>query len=102
LPVSFVAGAGVGVLGGMIGLGGAEFRLPLLIGVFGFVALAVVIVNKVTSLIVVVTAIPDCQTRGQATPSPNVANQARTALGSYRRCRPTRRAGGPVRLRRHW
>jgi uncharacterized membrane protein YfcA len=29
---AFVAGAGVGVLGGMIGLGGAEFRLPLLIG----------------------------------------------------------------------
>ncbi|MET9668008.1 hypothetical protein ABZY19_21935 [Streptomyces sp. NPDC006475] len=29
-PVVFGAGAAVGVLGGMIGLGGAEFRLPLL------------------------------------------------------------------------
>jgi hypothetical protein len=27
---------GVGLLGGLIGLGGAEFRLPPLIGLFGF------------------------------------------------------------------
>lgn len=51
-------GAGVGVLGGMVGLGGAEFRLPLLIGVFGFVALQAVILNKALSLIVVATALP--------------------------------------------
>lgn len=42
----------------MIGLGGAEFRLPLLIGVFGFAALHAVILNKAMSLIVVVTALP--------------------------------------------
>ncbi len=53
-----MAGAGVGVLGGMIGLGGAEFRLPLLIGLFGFIALQAVIVNKAMSLIVVTTALP--------------------------------------------
>jgi uncharacterized membrane protein YfcA len=29
---AFSAGAGIGTLGGLIGLGGAEFRLPLLIG----------------------------------------------------------------------
>lgn len=58
MPLAFAAGAVIGVLGGMIGLGGAEFRLPLLIGVFGFVALAAVIVNKAMSLIVVVTALP--------------------------------------------
>ena len=52
------AGAGVGSLGGMIGLGGAEFRLPLLIGVFGFLALQAVILNKAMSLIVVATALP--------------------------------------------
>jgi uncharacterized membrane protein YfcA len=51
-------GALVGVLGGMIGLGGAEFRLPLLIGVFGFVALQAVILNKAMSLLVVLTALP--------------------------------------------
>lgn len=53
-----VAGAVVGVLGGMIGLGGAEFRLPLLIGVFGFAALQAVILNKAMSLVVVVSALP--------------------------------------------
>ncbi|MFF3803893.1 SDR family oxidoreductase [Streptomyces sp. NPDC002032] len=40
MPLVFAAGAAIGVLGGMIGLGGAEFRLPLLIGVFGFAALS--------------------------------------------------------------
>lgn len=55
---AFVAGASIGVLGGMIGLGGAEFRLPLLIGVFGFVALQAVILNKAMSLVVVITALP--------------------------------------------
>lgn len=58
LPWAFAAGAAVGVLGGMIGLGGAEFRLPLLIGLFGFAALSAVIVNKAMSLIVVFTALP--------------------------------------------
>lgn len=55
---ALLAGAGVGLLGGMIGLGGAEFRLPLLIGVFGFVALQAVILNKAMSLLVVATALP--------------------------------------------
>ena len=48
----------VGVLGGMIGLGGAEFRLPLLIGLFGFVALQAVVLNEAMSLLVVLTALP--------------------------------------------
>lgn len=52
------AGAAVGLLGGLIGLGGAEFRLPLLIGVFAFAALHAVILNKAMSLIVVATALP--------------------------------------------
>lgn len=56
--VVFLAGAGVGVLGGLIGLGGAEFRLPLLIGVFAFAALPAIIMNKAMSLVVVMTAIP--------------------------------------------
>ena len=48
----------MGLLGGMIGLGGAEFRLPLLIGLFGFAALQAVILNKALSLVVVLTALP--------------------------------------------
>ncbi len=57
---AFLAGALVGVLGGMIGLGEAEFRLPLLISVFGFAALQAIIMNKAISLIVVITALPAC------------------------------------------
>lgn len=56
--MAFSAGAAVGLLGGMIGLGGAEFRLPLLIGLFGFVALQAVVLNKALSLVVVLTALP--------------------------------------------
>ena len=58
LFTAFTAGCMVGVLGGLIGLGGAEFRLPLLIGVFGFVALEAVVLNKAMSLVVVLTALP--------------------------------------------
>jgi uncharacterized protein len=46
LSAALGTGAGVGLLGGMIGLGGAEFRLPLLLGLFGFAALQAVVVNK--------------------------------------------------------
>ncbi len=55
---AFSGGALIGALGGLIGLGGAEFRLPLLIGVFRFAALEAVIVNKAASLIVVASALP--------------------------------------------
>lgn len=58
LPLAVATGAGVGLLGGMIGLGGAEFRLPLLIGLFGFLALQAVVLNKALSLVVVTTALP--------------------------------------------
>ena len=54
----FSSGAGIGTLGGLIGLGGAEFRLPLLIGLFGFGALEAIILNKALSLVVVATALP--------------------------------------------
>lgn len=58
-PVSaFSAGALIGTLGGLIGLGGAEFRLPLLIGVFRFAALEAVILNKAMSIVVVASALP--------------------------------------------
>lgn len=48
----------IGALGGLIGLGGAEFRLPLLIGAFRFAALEAVILNKAMSLVVVAFALP--------------------------------------------
>lgn len=57
LALAALAGASLGVLGGLIGLGGAEFRLPLLL-MFGFAALAAVIINKMMSLVVVLVALP--------------------------------------------
>ncbi|MBI2718935.1 MAG: sulfite exporter TauE/SafE family protein [Rhizobiales bacterium] len=55
---AFAGGSVIGALGGLIGLGGAEFRLPLLIGPFGFAALQAVILNKAMSLVVVASALP--------------------------------------------
>lgn len=52
--VAFFSGAAIGVLGGLIGLGGAEFRLPLLLTVFGYATLPAVVVNLVVSLVTVV------------------------------------------------
>ena len=57
-PTAFLGGAVIGALGGLIGLGGAEFRLPLLIGAFRFPPLQAVILNKAMSLIVVASALP--------------------------------------------
>ncbi|MFE5164225.1 hypothetical protein ACFRNT_38220 [Streptomyces sp. NPDC056697] len=54
----------------MIGLGGAEFRLPLLISRFGFAALSAVILNKAMSLVVVLTAL---SARLAAMPAADVA-----------------------------
>ena len=70
LPASFGGGAIIGALGGLIGLGGAEFRLPLLIGAFRFPPLQAVILNKAMSLIVVASALPF---RAAAVPFTSVA-----------------------------
>jgi uncharacterized protein len=56
--VAFGGGTIIGALGGLVGLGGAEFRLPLLIGLFRFAALEAVILNKAMSVVVVATALP--------------------------------------------
>jgi uncharacterized membrane protein YfcA len=58
LLAAFAGGAVIGMLGGLIGIGGAEFRLPLLIGAFRFAALQAVILNKAMSLVVVASALP--------------------------------------------
>lgn len=57
LVLAFLSGAAVATVAGLVGLGGAEFRLPLLIGLFGFAALEAVVLNKAVSLIVVAAAL---------------------------------------------
>src|ERR1700686_1845019 len=47
----------IGGIGGLIGLGGGEFRLPLLVGLIGFTARAAVPMNQLLSLITLVTAL---------------------------------------------
>lgn len=53
----FIAGSIIGALGGLIGLGGAEFRLPVLIGSFRMPTLEAIIFNKAMSLAVVAVAL---------------------------------------------
>jgi uncharacterized protein len=53
----FVAGPLIGTLGGLIGLGGAEFRLPVLVGLFRLQTLEAVVFNKAMSLVVVTAAL---------------------------------------------
>jgi uncharacterized membrane protein YfcA len=50
-------GTPIGLLGGLIGLGGAEFRLPVLAGVFGYAARRAVALNLAISLITVLGAL---------------------------------------------
>lgn len=54
---SFLSGGAVAALGGLIGLGGAEFRLPILVGFFSFTTINAVIINKIVSLVVVVSSL---------------------------------------------
>ena len=49
--LAFISGALVGVLGGLIGLGGAEFRLPLLLTIFALYPHRAVRFNLLVSLI---------------------------------------------------
>lgn len=44
----------IGTLGGLIGLGGAEFRLPVLVSVYRFRTLQAIVINLIVSLVTVV------------------------------------------------
>ncbi|MCU0533363.1 MAG: sulfite exporter TauE/SafE family protein [Hydrococcus sp. Prado102] len=51
---AFAWGSLVGVLGGLIGLGGAEFRLPILVSIFKYNTLQAIIINLIVSLVTVI------------------------------------------------
>src|SRR6185437_10628713 len=53
---AFLYGVPIGMLGGLIGLGGAEFRLPVLTGVFEYSAKQAIPLNLAISLFTVVAA----------------------------------------------
>jgi uncharacterized membrane protein YfcA len=54
--LGFGSGAATGTLGGLIGLGGAEFRLPVLVGLLGMGPRAAVPMNLVISLVTLAAA----------------------------------------------
>lgn len=57
LRLAFLTGIPVGLLAGLIGLGGGEFRLPILVLLFDLVAKAAVPLNLIISLITLVGAL---------------------------------------------
>ena len=63
------SGAAIAVLGGLIGLGGAEFRLPVLMGVFGLAARRAVPLNLLISLVTVATALASRMLQGAFAPA---------------------------------
>jgi len=62
------SGVAIAILGGLIGLGGAEFRLPVLIGVFALAARRAVPLNLLVSLVTVATALGGRTLQGAFTP----------------------------------
>lgn len=50
---AFAWGAVVGILGGLIGLGGAEFRLPILVSTFQYPTLPAIMINLIISFVTV-------------------------------------------------
>jgi len=61
--LAFLTAIPIAMLGGLIGLGGAEFRLPVLAGPLGYPAKRAVPLNLVISLVTIVTAFA---TRGRS------------------------------------
>ena len=56
LLFTIVSGFAVALLGGLIGLGGAEFRLPILVALFGYAIRRAVVLNLLVSFVTVVAA----------------------------------------------
>src|SRR5580704_2503283 len=57
VTIALICALMIGGIGGLIGLGGGEFRLPLLVGLIGFTARGAVPMNQILSLVTLVTAL---------------------------------------------
>lgn len=55
--LSFLYSVPIGILGGLIGLGGAEFRLPVLAGILGYSARQAVPLNLAVSLVTIAASL---------------------------------------------
>jgi uncharacterized membrane protein YfcA len=55
--VAFLYAVPIGVLGGLIGLGGAEFRLPVLIGLLGYPSRQAIPLNLAVSLVTLASSL---------------------------------------------
>jgi len=55
--IAFLLSVPIAALGGLIGLGGAEFRLPVLVGVLGHSARQAVPLNLAVSLVTIITGL---------------------------------------------
>lgn len=85
---AFIWGGLVGILGGLIGLGGAEFRLPVLVSIFQYRTLQAIIINLIVSLVTVSFSLIF---RGRVTGYHNIINNlpiilnilAGSLIGSY-------------------
>lgn len=99
--MGLLSGTVIGALGGLIGLGGAEFRLPVLVGLFRLPTLEAVILNKAMSLVVVSAALVF---RIQTIPATLLADHADVAInllaGSL--VGAWWAAGHAIRMSRHW
>ncbi len=76
------SGAAVGVLGGLIGLGGGEFRLPILTAIFGYAVRQAVPLNLVISLVTLVAALAiRSQTLSLSAVAPHVVEVMALGIG---------------------
>ncbi len=79
--LSFLYAVPIGALGGLIGLGGAEFRLPVLAGTLGYPVRQAVPLNLAVSLITIVASLA---IRGK-TSDPKKGFQASLLKGNYQK-----------------
>ena len=56
-PLAFLSAIPIAILGGLIGLGGAEFRLPVLAGMLGYSARKAVPLNLAVSLTTIIASL---------------------------------------------